>query len=143
MKLSIGDTVLKSVMVHTDSDDATLVASALQSGLSGYAGGQKVVGTGKAFAFAFYGRVFSNDVIPIPISDINTISIASDTNSIRMTDSIVNFREFDFSTAKSVAVVTVNSVDCDVTVQVSNNTVTFTCSQNVGLQIVLGKDDYT
>lgn len=142
MKMYLGNTPLKNLKVGTNTDDATLVASDLQVGKTGYSRGRKVTGTGKAFSFACYGGCNSNEVIPIPVSEINTINISSASYAIKMSDIMRNLRELDFSTAKTVAVATIDGTDYPITLKVESNTITIACDKTIILQTVFGKDEY-
>lgn len=142
MKLMLGSTPVKKMMIHNDTQDATMVASDLQAGVTCYAKGQKITGTGKCFSFATYGSFSSNKRIPIPVSEINTIVVSAKDNAVKMTKTALEFQEMDFSTEQEVATITINGSDYSVTLKVVNNMVTIACEQTVTLQIMLGKDEY-
>lgn len=146
MKMMYGSVPVTNLHItkhDVSTDDATLKASDLQSGVTAYARGQKVTGTGKAFAFALYGGISSNDVIPIPVAEINTISIASASYSVKMESPILVIRDYDYSVSTKVADVTVDGTDYPIAVMVTNNTITVTCEKTVALQVLFGKDEYT
>ena len=142
MKLCIGSSQVNSLMLHTDSDDATLKSTDLQSGVTAYAKGQKVTGSGKAFSFAFYGGCESNTIIPIPVEAVNTVSVSSAGHPVKMAKPILDVRGYDFSTAKQVATVAVNGTDYPITVKVASRMITVSCDQTVTLQVLFGKDEY-
>lgn len=133
---------LKVRHYETSTNDATCEPSAVQAGLTYYANGKKEVGTGKSFEFAIYGGCSSNMIIPIPVTEINTIIISSASYAVQMTNIMQDLREIDFSTAKTVASVIIDNVSYPITFMVSNSTITLTCQQTVTLQVVFGKDRY-
>ena len=142
MQIALGDNKIKALMIHNDTSDATLKASDMQAGVTGYANGQKLTGTGKAFAFAMYGNVSSTDMITLPVDTINTIIISSAVNPVKMAADAVTLRSYDFSTDKQVATVTVNGTDYPITMRIAGGILTFGCSQKVTLQVFIGKDEY-
>ncbi len=143
MKMYLGDTAVKGVMLHTDSDDATLKASDLQSGVTAYAKGQKVTGSGKSFEFASYGDISSNIAMPIPVSDINTVIVSAVNYPIRMSKSALELQALDFSVAQEVAIVTVNGTEYPIKIKAASNMITISCGQTIQLQLMFGKDNYT
>lgn len=146
MKMMYNGTPIKSLNIkhfEVSTNDCTMKASDLQAGVTGVARGKKIVGTGKAFSFASYGRFSSNEIIPIPVDVINTILISSASYPIKMKDTIVNLQKNDFSMLQEVAFITINEIDYPIAVQVSNNMITISCSQVTNLEILFGKDEYT
>lgn len=143
MKLFLGNTEVNSIMLHTDTDDATLKASDLQSGVTAYARGQKVTGSGKAFAFASYGDCSSNDAIPLPLSNVNTILVSAVGYNIKMSKAMKSLRETDFSSAQEVATITIDDANYPITIKVASNVLTIACDKTVTLQLMYGKDEYT
>lgn len=142
MQIALGDNKIKALMIHNDTSDATLKASDMQAGVTGYANGQKITGTGKAFVFALYGPLSSNEMIPLPVDTINTIGIGSAVNPVKMVAAIDILRDYDFSNDTQVATVTVSGTDYPITLRIAGGIATFECSQNVKLQVLIGKDEY-
>lgn len=145
MKMMYNGTPIKSLNIkhfEVSTNDCTMKASDLQAGVTGVARGKKIVGTGKAFSFATYGGFSSNVTIPIPVESINTVSISCTTYPVRMITSIEDLRFDDFSTAKTVAMMTADNIDYPITISVLNNMITITCDKSTTLQVVFGKDEY-
>lgn len=141
MKLMLGGTPVKKMMIHNDTMDATMVASDLQAGVTAYANGQKVTGTGKSFEFAQYGNIRTNDTCPVP-SMINVIAVTSMQYPVKSTFEFGEMKNTDFSVAQKIGVVSINNVEYDILVSVISNMLSITCNQNVDLQIFFGKDNY-
>lgn len=145
MKMMYNGIPIKSLNIkhfEVSTNDATLRESDMQAGITAYARGKKITGTGKAFSFALYGGCSSNATIPIPVENINTISISCTTYPVRMITPIEDLRFDDFSIAKTVAIMTADNIDYPIAVSVLNNMVTITCDKSTTLQVVLGKDEY-
>lgn len=145
MKMMYNGTQIKSLNIkhyEVSTQDATLKPSDMQSGVTAYAKGKKVIGTGKAFSFALYGGFSSNAMIPIPVANINTVSISCTTYPVRMIASIEDLRFDDFSVAKTVAIMTADGVDYPIAISVLNNMITITCDKAATLEVVFGKDEY-
>lgn len=141
MKMYLGNTPLKNLKVGTNTDDATLVASDLQSGVSAYARGQKVIGTGKCFSFATYGSIYTNIAWPIP-SDINVIEIACMSYPVQLTLALNEMKNVDFSSTQTIANIIIDGVAEQISVVVNNNMMTIECAQRIQLQAFYGKDEY-
>lgn len=141
MKLCLGDTPIKALFTHTDTDDGTIVPSDMQAGTIGYARGQKIVGTGKAFSFAMYGQITTNDPWPVP-EVINVIEIASLQYPIKASVGFSEMASLDFSTEKTVGLITIDGTDYPITAKVVSNILTIACSQTIDLQVFYGKDEY-
>lgn len=141
MKMMYNGAPVKSVMLHTDSDSATMVASDLQSGVTAFARGQKITGTGKSFEFARYGQLVTNESDYIP-SDINIIHICSLDNPVKLTIALNNMKNQDFSTPLEIGSMFVDNVFYPIFVSVSDNFITITCEQTATLQVFYGKDNY-
>lgn len=145
MKMMYNGTQIKSLNIkhyEVSTQDATLKASDMQSGVTAYAKGEKVTGTGKAFSFALYGGFSSNVTIPIPVESINTVSISCTEYPVRMITPIEDLRFIDFSTSKTVAMMTADNVDYPIAISVLNNMITITCGKSATLEVVFGKDEY-
>lgn len=145
MKMMYNGTQIKSLNIkhyEISTNDATLKESDMQAGVTAYARGKKITGTGKAFSFALYGGFSSNVTIPIPVESINTVSISCTTYPVRMITPIEDLRFDDFSTAKTVAMMTADNIDYPIAISVLNNMITITCDKSTTLQVVFGKDEY-
>ena len=146
MKMIYGNTPIKSLNIRhyeMDTNSATVQPSDLQAGVTAYARGQKVTGSGKAFAFALYGGCSSNSLIPIPVSTINTVLISASSHTTKMNKTALELQKLDFTVPQEVAVINVDNVDYVVTVQAANNMITLHCDKTVTLQFLFGKDEYT
>ena len=141
MKLMLGGTPVKKMMIHNDTMDATMVASDLQAGVTAYANGQKVTGTGKSFEFANYGAFETNSRRYIP-SEINIVEISSTVYPIKLTVELNQLRNIDFSTPQNIATVSIDNVDYDLIVNVAANMLTITCEHTFYLEVFYGKDNY-
>lgn len=144
MKLCLGSTPVKSLNIRkldVDTNDATIVASDMQSGSIAYAKGQKVTGTGKAFAFASYGKHPTNFAIPVP-GMINVIEIGCMSNAFQMTLGVNQMKDVDFSIEQELGNLIVDGVNCPITSIIENGNLTLNCSQSVELLVFYGKDDH-
>lgn len=144
MKLCLGNTPIKSLNIRkldVNTNDATIVASDMQSGMTAYAKGVKVTGTGKSFAFASHGGLKTNFAQPIP-GIINVIDISSMAYPIQMIMDISDMKDSDFSVENTVANVIINGATYPITAQVADNKLTLACSQTIQLQVFYGKDDH-
>lgn len=140
MKLMLGGTPVKKMMIHNDTMDATMVASDLQAGVTAYANGQKVTGTGKSFEFANYGAIKTNTSRYIP-NNINVIELASSEYPIKLTLELDAMKNTDFSN-KQVAIVNIDGTDYDLTVNAGSNLLNIVCDKTFTLQLFYGKDNY-
>lgn len=141
MKLMLGGTPVKKMMIHNDTMDATMVASDLQAGVTAYANGQKVTGTGKSFEFACYGGLETNSPQYIP-NDVNVIEIASMNNPIQLNIMLNQMKNIDFTSKQNVATVIVDGVSYPLAVQASDNFLTVSCDKSISLEVFYGKDNY-
>lgn len=141
MKLMKGGTPVKKTMIHNDTQDATMVASDLQAGVTCYAKGQKVTGTGKSFEFACYGGWKTNriDFVPNPI---NVIQIGSPDYPTRMTVTLNNMKTLDFTIAQSVAEVSIDDTIYPITVSVQDGILDIACDKTINIEFFYGKDNY-
>lgn len=141
MKLMLGGTPVKKMMIHNDTMDATMVASDLQAGVTAYANGRKVTGTGKSFSFASYGMAFTNDILPVP-NVINVIEIACLNYPIKLSVALNEMRNIDFAVENHIADVIIDGKTYPITVCVSNNILNITCDHTISLEVFFGKDEY-
>lgn len=141
MKLMLGGTSVKKMMIHNDTMDATMVASDLQAGVTAYANGQKVTGTGKSFEFANYGTLRTNTSTFIPTT-INLIELASIEYPIKLSLNLIDLSNVDFSVNQKIATVIINNEEYDLTVSVNSNILKVNCDKTFALQVFYGKDNY-
>ena len=142
MKMYLGDVPVKALYTHTDTDEGNITAPDMQSGMIAFAKGVKLTGTGKAFAFAVYGSCSSNASMPITVSSLNTIGISCASYAVKMTDGIIDLGKNNYTTARTVANVTIDGTNYPITVKIASNTLTIACSKTVTLQVLFGKDDH-
>lgn len=141
MKLMLGGTPVKKMMIHNDTMDATIVASDMQAGKTAYANGQKVIGTGKSFEFAFYGKIKSNISAIIP-NNVNVIQVTSMDYPVQSAVTITDIKNLDLSTSKIISNIIVDGVSYPVSVVIQNNMLIFNCDKSVWFQVFYGKDNY-
>lgn len=144
MKLAYGSVPVKALNINyfeQNTNDCDMIASDLQAGKTAVARGQKIVGTGKSFEFAFYGMVEANDIIPVP-NNINVVEVACMTHPVQLSIELSEMKNIDFSLPQTVGSVIVDGVSCPITVQVEYNILTIGCPASVRLQIFYGKDNY-
>lgn len=144
MKLYIGDTAVRSLgisKVDISTNDATIVASDMQTGMTAYARGVKLTGTGKSFAFASYATQTTNVEIPVP-GMINVVGVSSKTCPIQMLMAFPDMKDADFSVENTIANAVVDGETCPITVQVTDGNLTFTCSKTIQIEVFYGKDDH-
>ena len=141
MKMIYNGAPIKNLNIHTDTDSATMVASDLQAGVTAFARGQKITGTGKSFEFANYGSMSTNmsDYVP---SDINIIHMSSVDKPVQMSITLYDMRNQDFTTPLEVGKVLVDGVLYPITVLVENNFLSVICEQTVTLELFYGRDNY-
>lgn len=141
MKLMLGNTPVKKMMIHNDTQDATVVPSDLQAGVTCYAKGQKVTGSGKSFEFACCGAYETNIIDFVP-TNINVIQIGSLDYPIKMTVSLEDIKTLDFTTAQQVAEVFIGEATYPITVSVQDGIFDIACGQTINIQLFYGKDNY-
>lgn len=141
MKLYLGNTAVKALYMHTDTDDADITAPDMQSGMTAYAKGVKLTGTGKCFRFATYGKMETNVATYVP-NTINTIVVSSTVYPVKMNMEVTSMKDTNFSAAQKIGTVTVGGVEYAITAQVASNQLTLTCPQSISLQVFYGKDDH-
>lgn len=145
MKMYLGKTPIKSLNIkhyEMDTNSATMVPSDLQAGVTAFAKGKKVTGTGKSFEFAYYGAIETNQAQYIP-TDINVVEITSLFYPIQHAIALSDMKITDFTVAQTVGNVIVDGITYGITVQALNNFLTVSCEQTIKLQIFYGKDNYT
>ena len=145
MKMFYGNTPIKSANIkhyEMNTNDATLIPSDLQAGVTAYAKGRKVTGTGKSFEFAQYGQIEANQARYVP-NNINVVEIASLTYPIRLNIALNNMEFVDFTTEQTVGFVLIDNVEYEVKAQAVNNFLTISCEKSFSLEIFYGKDNYS
>lgn len=144
MKMIYGGVPVNSMKIkhyELDTNSATVQPSDLQAGVTCFAKGKKMTGTGKAFNFAIYGTTPSNNIIPVP-DVINTVVLTSVEYPVQINRTLLDMGVIDFTMAQTVATVVVDGVTYPVTVQYANNILTISCDTTVNLEYFFGKDDY-
>lgn len=145
MKMIYGGTPVKSLKVkhyEMDTNSATVQPSDMQAGVTCFARGQRVTGTGKSFEFAYYGQIESNDEQFIPTDTINVIQISSLIYPVKFTAALHNMKALDFSVGQVVGSVVIDSIDYPLTIISNNNTLVIECGQTIPLEVFYGKDNY-
>lgn len=141
MKMYLGDVPVKALYTHTDTDEGNITAPDMQSGMIAFAKGVKLIGTGKAFAFASYGQISTNKALPVP-SIINFIEVSSLTYPVKTNIALSSMKNTNFSTIQKIGAVTINGTEYDITAQVSNNMLTVGCSKDISLEVFYGRDEH-
>lgn len=142
MKMMYGNVPIKSLNVkhyEMSTSDATAQSSDLQAGMTCYARGQRVTGSGKAFSFATYGqwRTNESDIVP---EIINVVHIGSTDYPIRMTARMEDMVFYDFSIPQEVAEVIINEVAYPITVSVQDGEFLVACEHTIDIELFFGKD---
>ena len=137
-----GNTPVKSLNINyfeQNTNDATLVPSDLQAGVTAYAKGQKVTGTGKCFEFASYGTWMTNAPLVVP-TIINAIQIGSADYPVRTIVPVYNTTQLDFSISQTIAEVVIDNVIYPISVSVQNGMLTVSCEHTIDIELFYGKD---
>lgn len=145
MKMMYGGVPIKSLNIkhfEVDTNSATVQPADLQAGVTCFARGQKIIGTGKCFEFACYGQIESNDEQFIPTDTINVIQISSLTYPVKFTTALSDMKALDFSAGQVVGSVVIDSTDYPLTIISNNNTLIIECGQTIPLEVFYGKDNY-
>lgn len=144
MKMYYGNVPIKSMNIkhyEMDTNDATVLSSDLQSGVTCYARGQKITGTGKSFEFASYGNGVTN--VPYFVPDIiNVVQIGSVQYPVKMTVQFVDMKMHDFSIEQKMAEVTIDGVVYPITVSFQNGLFTVACEKTINIELFYGRDRY-
>lgn len=144
MKLIYGGVPYNTTKVRhyeTNTNDATLQSSDLQAGITAYARGQKITGSGRSFEFAIYGGIESNDPWFVP-NTINVIHINSLEYPTQSNIALNQMKDIDFSKPQTVANITVDDIVYPISVIVEDNMLTIGCEKTLTFQVFYGKDNY-
>ena len=144
MKMMYNGTPIKNLNIkhfEVSTNSATVRPSDMQAGVTAFARGQKVVGTGKCFEFANYGNIRTNTQIYVP-NEINIIEIASLEYPIKTSITFENMATIDFSTARIIGSVNIDGSDVEIMAKIENNIFTIICRNTIDLQIFYGRDRY-
>lgn len=144
MKMFYGNIPVNSMKIkhyEVSTNDATVQASDLQSGITCYARGKKVIGTGKAFSFASYGLWETNqsDIIP---TTINVVHIGCTDYPVKMIAPMNEMIHYDFSITQKIADVIIDGISYPMTILIQNGELFVSCEKTIGLQLFIGKDEY-
>ena len=145
MKMMLGNTPVKSLNIHhfeMDTNSATVQPSDLQAGITCFARGQKVTGTGKSFEFAYHGGIQSNDSLIIPTNTINVVHVTSLDYPVHSLIHLNNTNQLDFTVGQTICNLIVDGTAYPVVVTANNNEVLVSCDINVRFEIFFGKDNY-
>lgn len=144
MKMMYNGTQIKSLNIkhfEVDTNSATVQPSDMQVGVTCFARGKKVTGTGKAFEFASYGNFQTNMADYVP-GLINVIEIASIDYPIKSIFPLYGTINVDFSTEQNVGIAIINNVEYPITIKIENSFMTLRCEKDIALQVFYGKDNY-
>jgi hypothetical protein len=144
MKMFYGNTPIKSLNVkhyEMSTSDATVVPTDLQAGVTCYARGKKVTGTGRSFEFASYGMVQTNIPVFSPVI-INIIEIASLDYPVKISMALNEMEHLDFSVPQTIGCAIIDGVEYPITAQVNGVILTLACEKTIKLEAFYGKDNY-
>lgn len=139
-----GGTPINSMKVHSyelDTNSATVQPSDMQAGVTCFARGKKITGTGKSFEFANYGQLKTNASRYVP-SNVNVIELASTVYPIKLSTELTLLDNLDFSTEQKIAQVIIDNIEYDLFVSVKSNILKVSCEKTFDLQVFYGKDNY-
>lgn len=144
MKMMYGNVPVKNLHItkhDVSTDDATMVASDLQAGITAYARGGKITGTGRSFEFAIYGGIEANDPWPVPTT-INVIHVNCLEYPTQSSVALNQMKNLDFSVTQTVANIAIDGALYPVSVTVADNMLTINCERTLTFQVFYGKDNY-
>lgn len=144
MKLIYGGVPYNTTKVRhyeTNTNDATLQSSDLQAGVTAYAKGQKITGTGKCFEFAGYGDFEANDTWFIP-SEINVVQISCTNHPIQALVKVSDTNYLSFTTEQYIGNLIFDNTNYPINVSVIDNILSITCDIQTTFQVFYGKDNY-
>lgn len=144
MKMFYGNIPVNSMKIkhyELSTSDATVQPSDLQSGITCYARGKKVTGTGKAFEFAMYGKAYTNTQLFSP-SIINIIKISCLDYPVKSSMGLNVMGGTDFSSIQTIGYVIIDDIEYPITAQVNGDILTLFCEKTIELQYFYGKDLY-
>ena len=144
MKLIYGGVPYNTTKVNhyeVPTNDCDMIASDLQAGKTAVARGQKIVGTGKSFEFAYYGNFEANDFAIVP-NAINIIYVSSMEYPIEQIISLSDMKNLDFSTAQTIANLVADETRYPITVECIDNMLNIYCDKDGYFEIFYGKDNY-
>lgn len=144
MKMIYGGTPVKSLKVkhyEISTNDCDMIASDLQAGKTAVARGQKIIGTGKCFSFAFYGSIPTNLPWIIP-SDFNVIEIACVEYPVQHQILLKDMKDVDFNTEQNIATITINDNVYQIIASFVDGALNLNCDESITLQVFCGKDEY-
>lgn len=144
MKMYYGNVPIKSMNVHhfeMDTNDATLNESDLQTGITAYARGRKVTGTGKCFEFASYGNYTTNRYMPIPTT-INVIEVTSLQYPVQALIAFADMETIDFAVDQTIGNIVIDNIVYPLILSANNGMFKISCEKTVNLEVFYGKDNY-
>lgn len=144
MKMIYNGAPIKSLNIkhyEVSTNDCTMVPSDLQAGVTGVAKGKKIVGTGKSFEFAQYGKLKTNARRYVP-NMVNIVEVASTEHPVKLTIPLTDMKNLDFTTKQNVGSVIIDNVEYPLFAQVVSNILTISCDKSFYLQLFYGKDNY-
>lgn len=144
MKMMYNGTQIKSLNVkhyEMDTNSATVQSSDLQAGVTCFARGKKITGTGKAFEFAQYGDLPTNSMRYVP-SNINIVEVASSEYPVKLNIELGLMKNTDFSSEKNIATVIIDGIEYNLKASVVSNFLKISCDKTILLQVFYGKDCY-